>query len=79
MLFLVGEWDLSGSGSLFLNNVLVWNIDGSLSWDSDVVNDGIIDDVVISGRVGRDVKIIRGGITGIEGNIIFRCEVRWVS
>jgi hypothetical protein len=78
-LFLEGEWDLSGSGSLFLNNVLVWNIDGSLSWDSDVVNDGVIDDVVISGRVGRDVKIIRGGITGTEGDIIFRCEVRWVS
>ena len=74
-----GEWDLSGSGSLFLNNVLVWNIDGSLSWDSDVVNDGVIDDAVIFGRVGRDVKIIRGGITGIEGDIIFGCDFRWVS
>ena len=77
--FLVGEWDLSGSRSLFLNNVLVWNIDGSLSWDSDVVNDGVIDDADIIGGVGRDVEIIRGSITGIEGDIIFRCDIRWVS
>ena len=79
LFFLVGEWDLSGSRSLFLNNVLVWNIDGSLSWDSDVVNDGVIDDADIIGGVGRDVEIIRGSITGIEGDIIFRCDIRWVS
>jgi hypothetical protein len=79
LLFLEGEWDLSGSRSLFLFNVGVWNIDGSLSWDSDVVNDGVIDDADIIRRVSRDVEIIRGSITSIEGDIIFRCDFRWVS